>query len=370
MAYKVLVFVALATAAQTQGGRPPLDVAAVLDRWDAGSRLIESYDLTVDLEIRSYLYQKDGIERLTLPGETYPPSFDHSHIFKKAGKRLGEFAGSGAGDYGTKLLFDGQVSIAAEIARNVYSLRSGCQVFGNSYYEDYDVLYRTVLGSTDRIAMSRERQARLLPREGSIYVISVPPAKQGDFQTLSWKVWLDPAKNFLPSRWTETSIIDGREVRNRDCDVVLKEVAEGVWAPVEANMTVYNQNLQSPVFGKVIGHNMLKVNLEKSHFNVPIADEIFDVKIPDGATVVDNIRNVVYTKGSSDPDGYLDRLAARGRKDRDAIPPTDGPPSQIFVPTNSSPGRSRWITAAGGLAVIAVIVVAVIGFRRLSGRRS
>ncbi len=346
---------------------PSLSVGEVIDRWDAGSRLIESYDLVIELVDVGYTVRLGGVERLTNPGETFPNLYFYSHIFKKDVKRFGEFRGDGAGQHGSELLFDGVTFTSAHLSQNNYSIQQNYNIFGSYAYEDYESTYRTVLGSSDRVVMSRERASRLLPREGSLYVVDVPEAKAGDFSNMAWRVWLDPSRNFMPVKWSEWLVQSGQRIRNCDCEVELREVASSVWAPVGAKRSVYNKNKKSPIFGKVGSDEFLKVDMAKSRFNIPIPDDRFVIKIPDGATVTDRIRNVVYTKGASDPDTYLSSLAAEGKKAVEGLPPGDRAPKDlIFVPDRPGFWTQGRAIAAGAVAL--VVALGAIAVRRMRGR--
>jgi len=215
----------------------------------------------------------------------------------------------------------------------------------------------------------KERDVRLLPREGNLYVIDVPvAAKPGPWWELAWGVWLDPARNFMPTKWTEWIVKSGRPLHNSDCTIELAEVAPGVWAPISANYSVYHKTVDMPIFGKKMGANHLKVDMAKSWFNIEVPEDRFVMKIPDGATVSDRIRNVVYTQGASDPDAYLAGLAKQGREAVTGLP--KGGPSignQIFVPDQPS-FWSRGRVVAFGATVLIVGILAALASRRSRGR--
>ncbi len=362
----------IATCLLTQlspGPSQPLSVAEVLDRWDAGSRLIESYDLTTKLVMDNYIVKENGVDRLKKPGESYPDLEFHAHIFKDGPKRFGKFSPDGDGHFASELLYDGVMLTSAEKPQNQYNLQQGHGPFGSIEYEDYETIYRTVYGTADRVAMSKERQSRLLPREGNLYVVDVPTTTTGNFATSAWRVWLDPTRNFMPRRWSQWLIMAGERVRNLDCELDLAEVVPGVWAAVAARKSVYNKNKQSAVFGKIMGVDTMTVDMSKSRFNVPIAADVFSMKIPNGATVVDRTRNIVYTQGASDPDAYLSNLAAEGKK-AVANLPSGGRLSEstLIVPDRPSFWTSGRILAA--CVIVAIVCSGAIIARRMWGRHA
>jgi len=264
-------------------------------------------------------------------------------------------------------LYDGATLTSAEKSQNQYTLQQGHGPFGSIEYEDYETIYRTVYGTADRVDMSRERRSRLLPREGNLYVVDVPTTTSGSFPNATWRIWLDPTRNFMPVKWSQWFVNSGEQAKDRDCELDLAEVAPGVWAPVASKTTVYNKNKQSAIFGKAGSVDAMTVDMNRSRFSVPVAADIFAMKIPNGATVVDRTRNVVYTQGASDPDAYLSNLAAEGKQAVANLPPTGhGPKSMIIVP--DQPGF--W-TSGRLLAVCAVVAVACFGAiiaRRMQGR--
>jgi len=143
-------------------------------------------------------------------------------------------------------------------------------------------------------------------------------------------------------------------------------VSRGVSAPVRALTHVFYNHEKSPLHGKCTFICELQVIQDQSKFNVDVPHALFEVKIPNGMTVIDRARNVVYTHGSSDPDKYLAQLAVDERKRIDGLSPADRtPPDTVFIPDNDPP---RWLRPFGiGMSLIAVITAIYVLRRRRSG---
>ena len=346
-----------------------LSVKDVLDRWEAGSRLIETYDLSIELKSEGFCVSDGGAVRLVRPGESNPPSFFYSHVFRSGDKRYGEFTTVKDDFRDRKLLFDGASLTVGSLPQNEYQIQQYCNLFGATQLEDYEALYRTVLGTADRIAISREREARLLPQEGNFYVLNVPAGKvAGPLGEIAWKVYLDSTRNFMPAKLSEFLVKSGLSILSSDCTIELAEVAPGVWAPVGADFSIFGKNSDSPIFGKKMGAGSLRVDRKKSRFNIAIPADQFVLKIPDGATVTDRTRNVVYTQGASNPDAYLASLAKQGQKAANNLP-NQGAMGQMPLIVPDEPFFwSRGRVAAFGLAVVVVGVLANVSIKRRARR--
>jgi len=344
---------------------PSTKVAEVVDRWEAGANLIQSYDLEVELKIWSFLTKNDRIVR----DEKKPPTLtSRSHILRQGGKRRGEFDLKGPDSPPRPILrYDGQTYTNYDAGSKTISIRPGMICFGSSEYEDYEASYRTILGSYDRIATTRERNAKLLPRDGKLVVVEAGPSPKTAFPEMGWRLWLDPDKNYLPVKYHVWFEKQGRTFPDRDCEIDLAEVSPGVWAPVKMRMQLYAKDPDNSIFRQCMAINELSVVREKSRFNVPLADELFVNTIPRGTTVVDKIRNVTYTEGASDPDTYLAHLAAEGKGAVASLPAAErAAPALIFIPDD--PYRSlRPALAVAGAAALAVGAWAAFRLRKRKG---
>lgn len=340
-----LIF-ALALAAQAQPSvrAGPADAAArqVLERWEAGAELIESYDLSLELTSKLLIDDRGGKPRLLAEADAIrfpPPSF--SRIYRAAGKRRGDFARDTHGHHAPPTIWDGTTGYSFQPGSAGVVVESFVLTFGSMEYEDYESTYRTFMGTTDRIALSKERNSRLLPREGSLYVVDVPRSRSGDVSTIRWRVWLDPDRNFMPVKIAQWYFTKGVDAHGLDIENDLREVAHGVWAPVRSTFRNYYKDKNSPLYGKNVAIYELRVIDGPSTFNSKIDSSLFEVVIPNGMTVIDRRRNAVYTQGSKNADEYLALLARDEKKRLNGLPGAERmPPSAVFVPPDPT---SRWL---------------------------
>lgn len=290
-------------------------VGDITEQWAAGSAKIESYSLVVTLECTTMLMKNDDHDLVVLPsdkGVRLQPKI--SKIWRSNSKRKGEF-GEGVSENKPEItmFYDGQTITARSIGSRTVNLYSGTPFFGSVEYEDYEALYRTVLGTSSRILMTKQRDSRLLAREGSLFIIETPASGLAAYGNLGWRIWLDPDKNFMPVRYTQWYKRGATIERDRDVEITLTEVAQGLWAPTHATIKVYAKGPDQHISGKVIALNTVDVSIKDSKFNCQVDEGVFDPKILPGDDVIDAIRNVSYKVGAANPDKYLDKIAVQAQ---------------------------------------------------------
>ena len=363
---RCLILAAL-MAAQSQAAHHPsaahLTVGEVLDRWEAGADLIESYNLSLELTRKLLIEDKNGKRRLLPETEAIKLPTFYSRIYRKASKRRGEFQRDEHGHYGPPIIWDGKTGYLFQPRGDSVAVEPGIIGFGSEEYEDYEATYRMFGGTNDRIALSKERKSKLLPREGRLFVVDVPTTPPGPFYNAHWRVWLDPDHNFMPVRLRQWFLRKGVEAHSLDLENELREVSPGVWAPIRSLIRVFYKDEKSPFHGKNTFICELKVIEDQSKFNIDVSDSLFEVKIPNGMTVLDRARNAVYTQGSGDPDKYLAQLAKDEKKKVDGLSPADRtPPSTVFIPLDERP---MWVwPLLIGTAVVAALAAIYIVRRR------
>ncbi len=272
-----------------------LTVEQVLDRWEAGANLIASYELNLELKSKLFLVEKNGKSELVPENDATILPSNFSRIYRKAGKRRGEFGADKRGRFSPPIIWDGKAGYV--FAGHSVTIDQSLPSFGSSEYEDYESTFRTVMGTIDRIALSKQRKSKLLPRDGRFWVVEVPTATQGDFANMRWTLWLDPDRNFMPTRIEQwMNLGKGGDARSLDIVNNLSEVSPGVWAPVRSIRRVYYKDAKSPFHGKNSFICELKVELNKSKFNTKIDDSLFDTTIPAGTTVLDRRKSTFFTK--------------------------------------------------------------------------
>ena len=355
---RLLILAALIAFQGAPSSRPPrkeLTVAEVLNRWETGADLIDSYDLRLELTQRLLLEDGNGKKRLLPEKDAIKLPTLYSRIYRKEAKRRGEFQGDGHGHYGPPIIWDGKLGSLFQPGRDAVNLTPHIISFGGSQYEDYEATYHMVGGTTDRIELSRQRESKLLPRDGRLFVLDVPTTSPGPFfYSAHWRVWLDPDRNFMPVKLVQWLLKGAAEAHSLDIENELSEVAPGVWAPVSSLIRVFYKDEKSPFHGKNTFFCRLSVIKDQSRFNVDVADSLFEIRIPNGMTVIDRARNAVYTQGSDNADDYLRQLAKDETKKLAGLSPEDrSPPATIFVPSDD---RRIWYWSV--LFGIAVLVLA------------
>ncbi len=298
----------------------------LLTLWEQGVSLVSSYDVWIVYSCFSTYHYDQKLGKFVEHGPAEPPirSVYYSHVIRSGAKRFGEFQNGGnfedlehpdakfKKETNKFVNFDGAIAASTQGSRKAFTISDNVLIFSGVQQEDYEVCYRTRMGAFDRIPISREREVKVLDREGGLYVIDVQPAtgKSVNFANHGWKVWLDPNRNFMPARIYEYVDITGfGVVGNVERSNVLSEVSPGIWAVTASHVVIYSKNPGEPSFGKPGDWAELVVDLKKSRFMCDIPETTFKVDIPEGAYVQDRIRGISYTQGSIDPDHFLSHLA-------------------------------------------------------------
>jgi len=108
--YPAMCSLVLALMFVSQGQRVPppaadrLSARELLDRWAAGADLIESYSLSLELASTSFVDNKDGTWWVLPEREAIKFPVQYSRIYRKGGKRRGEFQRNEHGDYSPPIL--------------------------------------------------------------------------------------------------------------------------------------------------------------------------------------------------------------------------------------------------------------------------
>ena len=149
--------------------------------------------------------------------------------------------------------------------------------------------------------------------------------------------------------WQPTVIRHGRnllsapgvysEIENR-----LTEVLPSVWAPTHSTWSVY-----SPDYGgsadSPVAVTTIDVDLARSHFNIDIGPEVFELPFPPGTTVYDASSADNYVQGS---DGNADyRAFTETAKER---------VQRARIDVHSDDSTHWWLLIVNGVALLAVVV--------------
>jgi hypothetical protein len=332
-------------------------VADILESWEEGCKTITSYNLTIESTNYSYVNVDAKGNAAIIPDvSNVQPRRSESKLYRSNEMRKCEFQMGNGGDMNTTIIQTTNRSLVLNRQAKKATIKHSILSFGRTENDDYEATYRTILGSIDRIAISRLRECRLLPRQGGLFVLDVPFAKEKNsaFFNFCWQVSLDPDRNFMPVRIVSWYDQNGNKQLSSTTDNILKEVVPGVWMPeVSTTKLYYKGEPTDPMVGKLIGTDIIKI-LELISVNEAIDPNQFKVDIPNGFTVTDETRNITYVEGSSDPDRYLAQLAKDTSEGLKNLPKTErGMPKLIIIP-DSWWSRHRY--QIYGLVVICSIV--------------
>jgi hypothetical protein len=229
--------------------------------------------------------------------------------------------------------------------------RAGMPV-GIAYGSDYQETFRSVYGPIQIRQVFHERIKEMRVRregEGSRYlVLEVDPTPKRGITYGGWgyRVYADTAANLLPAIIETFDMKDGERFLTARMTVrERKKIAPGVEVPVRAVTEYFGIVKELGKYQQVAATVELTVDVARSRWNEPIAEEAFRVPFPAGLKVLDEIHDMAYVTGKADPGRNLDDLAANARGLITNIRPALPRPSYAWL---------WWlaVAAGGGLAAL------------------
>lgn len=228
---------------------------------------------------------------------------------------------------------------------------------------DYRECFRNLVGGASLLDCLRQRKnARIsVPTTGSSLLVieSDPVSGRGiDMPQFGFKITVDAAKGFMPTKIEMTMPADGKQVLyTRRTITAWKDLGGGLWVPVKMMSEHFSANPKwKDTFGRVTGETVMVVDVARSSWNQDIPKEAFELPIPAGVEVVDFRRQVKYVTGSADPGKNIESLASDAR---DMEPITTG-----FPASGPSLLQKSIIVGTVILGCIAVIVVSFLWLRK------
>jgi hypothetical protein len=109
----------------------------------------------------------------------------------------------------------------------------------------------------------------------------------------------------------------------------------GVRVPIHIRTTLFDAQPDKGTLGELDVERTLTIDVAKSSWNVQIPDQAFDLPIPAGANVNDDLRSVRYITGKADPGKNLEELAKQAKH---LVPVATAAPVR-------TPGRWTWWAA-------------------------
>lgn len=234
---------------------------------------------------------------------------------------------------------------------------------------DYMTFFRNAYGVIDfpRIFRQRGNAITRLATSGDTrtYTLDTAPTRiedKMDFPSWGFQIEMDSHHGLMPARLDIYERRAGQTIlSNRKVVNAFHKVSEDVWAPARVTVTSYFK--KEEYVGKPMAEITAEVDLQKSRWNVDIADDTFTLPFPQGTQVWDRVRKVKYTTGEPDVGNNLDALIAGAR---DVMPASD--PRELTPPDNTFWNPLRlWLTVTAG--VLTVMMLLILYFRP-RGQRS
>ena len=311
-----VLFVSGPLEAQTGPQMTARDAIDALDSFVAG---IRSYDVVLKVERRYTAAFKRTSSDVKGGGywEKLPPdqppktvvTFSRQVLSSDGRRRFERMAGAGAPAYDLAV-FTGQSTRLFSPKSNTGSIRPrgpDKKPF-TTKDESYAALFGEMPAGGALVNLFRRRSEANVavssgdsPAEVVLSAAQEPGSKS--FPAFSVRVVLDRLHGFAPKRINV--FVRGERMVRYDIDEFL-EVEPGVWAPVRATVYEGPDDLTYAV-------TALTVDVARSSWNKPLADELFVLKFPSGAGIVDETRGVSLIAGSNDPGTHIDNLIADAR---------------------------------------------------------
>jgi beta-lactamase regulating signal transducer with metallopeptidase domain len=292
-------------SAQASSQRLPLgpdsrrQLSAVLDAWEHGHRLLSSYDLYVTLGEQVH---RDPRAATTLPASAPTSATRLIHAARSGKRNRVEY---GVGEPGQKadqiLLWDGELAryyIPADRTLRISKRPElGCL--------NLETFYNDCTYGTDTVDFLRKRAETIVERADAAAVVLYLPPKS----TYGLRVWLDPAKNYLPSKIERLDGRSGKAIVEFRQENTFAEFAPGIWGPTKMVEARYDRFNESAAFEVVIA-----VNQKTSRFHAVLDDSAFQLSIPPGTMVFDRIVDARYRLGKAKtPAEQASQQAIEGR---------------------------------------------------------
>lgn len=230
-----------------------------------------------------------------------------------------------------------------------------------SHSADYRCSYLNFLGNIPLVGCLRDRTNIKCWLENGLCHLESDGGRnnKGRLPMSGVHVGFDPQHGFLPALIEEYRIRDGKRIVFWRTRIESFHQVSGGFVPLKTVTQVFETRPLGPM-GQILAIQTVSVDLDRSTWNRTVPDRRFDISIPAGVRVIDNVRNVRFLTGKSDPGQNIDTLISNAKE---AIA---FHPAQVSEPTA---GFWHWIV----IAAIVLLVVAISGYwyrRRAAGRRS
>lgn len=267
------------------------------------------------------------------------------------------------GKPGETIVFDGEIERTWNPKTASSTIRSPTlELLGEGM--DYRGSLRNAYGRASLLKCLQERTNVVVkrPEDGTPRIVletEPQPRTSVDLGPWGFRVTLDPSRGCMPVQIERLVLVDGQLFVKSRRTIQLKNISQGVWAPIQMTTVIFDSLPKLGTFGELEYESRLDVDPSQSSWNQDISNEEFTLALPRGTTVVDNFRSVRYVTGEPDPGKNLDELAAHARQ---LIPVSIGDP----LPAQW--WQSFWLRALISVAVVSSLaMVAVKTLRRVKG---
>jgi hypothetical protein len=166
----------------------------------------------------------------------------------------------------------------------------------------YRQLYAYLRGSLTFHEFMRDRlpaHGVTARRDGS-HIVLVAKSRAGvplDGDPFEIHLYLNPDKGLMPE--IVDLFLNRGGVTSHHARVVnqLGKFLPGIWAPASSKVSTYIEDRDSEFYGKEAGYFQIDLDVSRSKFNIPIADDLFDPKFEIGDRILDEREGKEYRLG-------------------------------------------------------------------------
>jgi hypothetical protein len=165
---------------------------------------------------------------------------------------------------------------------------------GMDWGKDYQETFRTLLNGLPTMHVFRGRtKPATVWREDRYTVIEIEPGLGNSYGNWGFRVFADPSAKFFPAKTESYRIRDGEQfLLSRMTVTERKQIGPDLEVPIKAMTEFFCTLKGSERYQQVMRKDELIVDVARSQWNQPIADDAFRVAFPSGLLVNDQIRDL------------------------------------------------------------------------------
>lgn len=309
--FEILMMSALGSS----GAGSSSSVEDLLRAWETGCEQIESYDVYVMAERKLLLNPDDNWQPLR-PAEA--TTHFARQVRLKSKRRIEPNVSKNGIQPDVVVIWNGEYVLAYNSRAKEVVIEPAliCTTPETLEQLDYETLYSAAVGELSRIAVFRDRPDAVVEpttADGLLVLYAPTTREPRQFSPFGMRVWLDPAKNYLPVRLQHLLKAGSEEIVYVQWENRVEEVMARVWAPVESRILTYPPIEVGPGGPAPSQEIIVRITSDTAPFNSSVPESLFELEIPAGATVYDRIVDKRYVFGHpDDPASHLSELVLRG----------------------------------------------------------